>query len=153
MAGACLAQSEAARTAAEPAKYFRLEFVVKELESGKAVNARHYAMTVSTADGGTSIIRTGSKVPVATSPNTSTYIDVGVNIDCRAAKEIGSDLGLNVTAEVSSTASPSSQPVVRQTKWNSNVIVPLGKPTVVFSSDDVTTKGQMQLELTATPIK
>jgi hypothetical protein len=32
------------------------------------------------------------------------------------------------------------------------VIVPLKKPTVIFSSDDLTTKHQMQLELTATPI-
>jgi hypothetical protein len=32
------------------------------------------------------------------------------------------------------------------------VIVPLKKPTVVFSSDDVASKRQMQLELTATPI-
>jgi hypothetical protein len=40
--------------------------------------------------------------------------------------------------------------LIRQTKWSSNVIVPIGKPTVIFSSDDATTKGQMQLELTAT---
>jgi hypothetical protein len=33
------------------------------------------------------------------------------------------------------------------------VIVPVGKPTVIFSSDDVASKGQMQLELTASPIK
>ena len=31
--------------------------------------------------------------------------------------------------------------------------LPLGKPTVIFSSDDVASKGQMQLELTATPVR
>jgi len=36
-------------------------------------------------------------------------------------------------------------------EWSSNVIVPIGKPTVIFSSDDVTTKGQMQLELSSSP--
>ena len=41
----------------------------------------------------------------------------------------------------------------RQTKWGANVLAPLGKPTVIFSSDDLTTKGQTQLEVTATPIK
>jgi hypothetical protein len=30
--------------------------------------------------------------------------------------------------------------------------VPIRKPTVIFSSDDTTTKHQMQVELTATPI-
>jgi hypothetical protein len=44
------------------------------------------------------------------------------------------------------------QPVVRQNQWQAGVIVPLKKPTVVFSSDDLTTKRQMQVELTATPI-
>jgi hypothetical protein len=44
-------------------------------------------------------------------------------------------------------------PVIRQVKWNAPVIVPLGKPTVIFSSDDPSSKRQMQLELTARPIK
>ena len=85
-----------------------------------------------------------------------TYIDVGVNIDCRAAKEIQDQLALNVAAEISSVAadpSSSTLPLVRQTKWSSNVIVPVRKPTTIFSSDDPTTKRQTQLELTAIPIK
>jgi hypothetical protein len=32
------------------------------------------------------------------------------------------------------------------------VIVPVKKPTVIFVSDDMSSKRQMQLELTATPI-
>jgi hypothetical protein len=38
-------------------------------------------------------------------------------------------------------------------KWNAPVIVPLRKATVIFASDDPSSKRQMQLELTATPIK
>ncbi len=53
---------------------------------------------------------------------------------------------------VPATASAPTQPTVRQNKWDSTVIVPLKKPTVLFSSDDLTSKRQMQLELTATPI-
>jgi hypothetical protein len=84
-----------------------------------------------------------------------TYLDVGVNIDCRAAKEIQDQLALNVSAEISgiATEQPSNQPLIRQTKWESNVIVPLRKPTTIFSSDDPSTKRQTQLELTAIPIK
>ena len=150
MAGTCFAQA-----AAEAHKYYRLEFSVKELESGKATNIRSYSMMISTVD--TGVIRTGNKVPVSTGtgPNSLTYLDIGVNIDCRGAKEIGDDLALNISAEVSSAATeqPTNQPLIRVTRWSSNVIVPMRKPTTVFSSDDPTTKRQTQLELTVVPIK
>ena len=156
-AGICAAQGEGAKSAAEQPKYFHLDFVVKELDSGKVVNARHYSTTTVTGDSTpyACTIRTGSKVPVpagASGGSQFTYIDVGVNIDCRSAKEIEGSLALSVAAEISNAAPSSNPPLIRQTKWSSNVIVPIGKPTVIFSSDDVTSKGQMQLELTATAI-
>jgi hypothetical protein len=43
-------------------------------------------------------------------------------------------------------------PVIRQNRWSSNVVVPLKKPTLIFASDDATSKRQMQLELTAAPV-
>jgi hypothetical protein len=61
-------------------------------------------------------------------------------------------LNLRVDTDISSVAQESNPPVVRQNKWDSNVTVPLRKPVVVFSSDDLTSKHQMQLEITATPI-
>jgi hypothetical protein len=33
--------------------------------------------------------------------------------------------------------------------WDSIVLVTIGKPTVVFSSDDLDSKGKMQVEVTA----
>jgi hypothetical protein len=150
-------QDAGAKAAAEQPKYFRLDFVVKELDAGKVTNSRNYSMTISTGETMTSVIRAGSKIPITTGGGAEstglTYIDVGVNIDCRAAKEIQGDLALNISAEISSAATTSPPPLIRQTKWSANVIVPLRKSTLVFSSDDAATKGQMQLELTATPIK
>jgi len=159
-----LAQSGDTTSTAGPAKYFRLDFAVQELDGGKIVNSRHYLTTipVPTKTGEGSVIRTGSKVPIATGvvggqESQFTYIDLGVNIDCHSAKEVDGNLALNVNAEISNAASmptsPARNPVIRQTKWGANVIVPVGKPTVIFSSDDLTTKGQIQLELTATPIQ
>jgi hypothetical protein len=153
MAGTCLAQG-----GHEEPKFYHLDFVVKELESGKVINARSYSMTVSTAGTGASIIRSGNKVPISTGgagPGSLTYLDIGVNIDCRAAKEIQDQLALSVSAEVSGVATeqPSNQPLIRQTKWESNVIVSIRKPTTIFSSDDPSSKRQTQLELTAIPIK
>lgn len=158
-AGTCAAQGEGAKPAAEQPKYFHLDFVVRELDGGKVISARHYTTTV--VAGGSNVeygcsMRSGNKVPVpaggSIGSGSMTYVDVGVNIECRGAKEIEGSLALGVTAEISNAATSSSPPLIRQTKWSSNVIVPAGKPTVIFSSDDVTTRGQMQLELTATAI-
>jgi hypothetical protein len=162
VAGGCLGQSEPAKAggAAEP-RYFHLDFVVKEVEGGKTINARSYAMTVATDRERTSV-RSGNRVPVPSgprpapgTPNVSfTFVDVGTNIDCWNSKEVQGQLALMVTAEVSSAAETTDAPapVIRQVKWNSPVIVPLRKPTIIFSSDDPSSKRQMQLELTAIPI-
>ena len=139
-------------------KFFHLEFTVKEIDDGKAPNARSYSMMVSTDKGilNTGSIRTGSRVPFETTPTSFQFMEVGVNIDCRAVQEMEGQLALIVAAEVSSMASDagsSSKPVLRQSKWNSSVMVPIRKATVLFSSDDVTGKRKLQLELTATPVK
>lgn len=142
----------------EANRFYKLDFVVKEVEGAKVLNSRAYSTTVSTdAKSGGCSIRTGNRVPTPTSADTKqfTYIDVGVNFDCNAAHEVDNELALRLTAEVSSTLQepPAAQPVIRQNRWSSAVIVPLKKPTIVFSSDDATTRRQMQVELTATPLK
>jgi hypothetical protein len=156
MAGACLAQSDSKPV--EPVKFYRLDFVVKELDAGKVVNARTYSTSASAKDGGWACtIRTGNKVPVPTGMSADktqyTYIDVGVNFDCKSIKEIDGQLSMVLTAEISSGLTSDRPPMIRQTKWSSDVLVPLRKPTLIYSSDDVAGKGQMQLELTATPLK
>ena len=150
MAGACLAED-----ATPPPKFYKLDFVVKEVEGTKVVNARTYSVTASDEKPGTCSIRTGTKVPYSTGKD-YTYLDVGVNIDCRNLRETPAGLSAWVNAEVSSVATESTmtpeRPFVRQVKWGSFVVVPLKKPTVIFYSDDLTDKHQTQLELTATPI-
>jgi len=161
LAAPCFSQTEPARPAEEPTKYFRLDFVVKELEGGKVVNARDYSTSASTRvpDGGCSI-RTGEKIPTQTGKEAFTYLDVGVNIDCNSLRVVGDQLALYVSADISGLVSDapngpgviSSQPVIRQNRWHATVLIPLRKPTTLFSSDGTTTKRQTQLELTATPI-
>ncbi len=70
-------------------------------------------------------------------------------------------MSLFVAAEVTSVPSETAAAapataalhVIRQNRWSSSVIVPLKKPTLIFSSDDPASKRQMQLELTATPLQ
>jgi hypothetical protein len=140
------------------AHYYRLEFVLKELgDDGRVVNSRTYHTDVATG-GRSSQVRVGTKIPVRTNDkNEIQYLDLGVNIDCDSAHETPQGLGLHISSEISSMASPTSgeiaSPVVRQNRWSSEALLPIGKPTVVFSSDNLENKGRMQVEVTATPIR
>jgi type II secretory pathway component GspD/PulD (secretin) len=82
------------------------------------------------------------------------YIDVGVNIGFGEAVEDGEKLRLVVNASVSSLApaleGSAAGPIIRQNTWTAEVLIPIGKPSVIFSSDNVENKGRTQLELTAT---
>ena len=139
---------------AAPPKFYRLDFIVKAVEGSRVLNSRTYSTIVSTENGANVAIRTGTKVPIQNGTS-YTYADVGVNIDCNRVHETEGGLALNVSADLSSLppeATNSTIPVIRQNSWRSPVIVQIRKPTVLFSSDDLTSKQQMQLELTATPI-
>ncbi len=150
--GMGLAQGD--KSAETPTSYYKLDFVVKEVEGGKTVNSRAYTTTISTERGGRTSIRTGSRVPVPGKDGTFNYLEMGVSLDCVQAKVTGNELAVNVTADITSVAEPSSTPpVIRNNRWSGDVLVPVRKATVVFSSDDANSKRQMQLEITATPIK
>jgi len=150
--GAALAQTE---TAKPGPKFYRFDFALKEMDGNKALKTRNYQMMVA-LNGGTSSIRSGARVPVV-DPRATTYIDVGVNLDVRNPLQMKDGLEFELVAEVSGTleggAQLSKQPMVYQTRWNSRVELELGKPTTVFSSDDPSSKHQMQLEVTATPVR
>ena len=161
-----LLAQEAAQPARQkpPTHYYKLTLTVEETnDAGQAVNARSYVATVQTGSN-VEQIRTGTRVPIATgsigtTPATTqfTYIDIGVNVDVHDVQETGDRLAMNVRADVSSVGELANignmkEPVIRSNKWDSAVLIPIGKPTVVFSADDLNDKGKMQVELTATRI-
>jgi hypothetical protein len=156
--------------------FYHLVFVVKELEAGRIINSRSYAMSIAkvensistpfNSNASTRSIRTGTRIPVEYETGKVSYVDVGVNIDCKNVVDFGSSLGMDVSADISSIQNDSAidhsrtqtpitnnNPMIQQNKWNSQVSVVLGKPTVLFSSDEVTSKRTLELELTATEIK
>jgi hypothetical protein len=141
-----------------PAHYYQLSFSVQEVgENGKVSNSRSYATSIVTGPGSYSQIRTGDKVPLKTDDKGNLqYMDVGVNVDCSRAAEVNGKLAVQITADISSTTKaidPSAPPLIRQSRWSANVLVPIGKPTIVLSSDDLQDKGKLQVELTATRIE
>ena len=154
--------SKPSETKSQPdAQYYRLQFVLKELgDDGRVVNSRTYYTDVATV-GRSSQVRAGTKIPVRTKDKDKDeiqyqYIDLGVNIDCDSAHETPQGLGLHISTEISSIANPTSgeipSPIVRQNRWSSETLLPIGRPTVVFSSDNLENKGRMQVEVTATPV-
>ena len=150
LAGAALAED-----APPPEKFYKLDFVMREVEAGKVLNSRSYSVIISGRESDRASVRTGTKVPFS-SGNMVQYADIGVNIDCLHVHELGDNLTMQVQADLSSLPpgqQPGNTPVVREDKWNSMVIVPLRKPTILFTSDDPASRQQVQLELTATPIR
>lgn len=142
-----------------PAHYYHLEFAVQELGTdGRPVNSRSFTTTASTEKGNRDSIRTGSKIPIQAGADPVQYMDIGVNIDFFNTREVNGKLALDLVADVSSLASPAglsqpSKPVIRSNRWQAPVLVPLNRPTVVFTSDSLDTKGSMQVVLTATLVQ
>ena len=145
----CLAAS-----AQETPKIFRLDFVVKELDDNKLVSAKTYSTFMSTDERQKgALIRTGNKVSYSPSPGNTNFYDVGINIDCQKLQEVNGQLVVLVQAEITSLPAGEALPLIRQNRWNASAVIPVGKASTLFSSDDQNSKRKMQLELTATPVK
>ncbi len=142
-----------------PLSFYKLDFVLKELQDGKTINTRNYEMTLEDRERGST--RIGARVPVNNvGPSTGfQYLDIGINIDCRV---VGHDdyASLNTTVEVSSFALPEQAtgtnglpPVVRQARTNMAAVVPVNKQTVIGLIDDVNSTKRYEIAVTATRLK
>lgn len=139
---------------AEARHFYRLDFVLREMEQGKLINQRAFTMNVSADPAGGRErtwwnLRAGTRFPVR-NPNETNYVDVGVNLDI-TAKDAEDALQLELTAEISSLATDSgtnAPPSIRQIKVKGAVFAPLGKPTVVFTTEDPGSKHEFQLQVT-----
>lgn len=147
----------------KPSHFYRLDFTVEEIGAdGKVTNSRAYSTSVGTELREIMSIRAGSKVPVATGfysngkDSMHQYQDLGVNFDARDIHENGQQLSLNLAAEITGLAEASesgaNQPVIRQNRWQGFILIPTGKPTFVFSSDSLDSKGSTRILVKATPL-
>ena len=137
---------------------YRLDFSFNELEGDKKINTRHYSMDVTSDQ--SNEIKIGSRVPVSTGDNQYQYIDVGTNIWAQLKPIPNSDeQELSVRSEISNLdLSPRAEgspnaPVIRQIKISGSTLVVEGKPLIVGSMDDPTSKRQFQLEVTVTKLR
>ena len=173
--GVCRAQEKndandkAAQAERTDAREYQMVFIVEEVESGKVYNARRYATNIALSgmkgERARGSIRTGEKMPITTGyiadsklPPQFTYVDVGFNLDFDSARIVDGRVYLSITADLSGSDIPASgskqfEPTIKHNSWHGDVTVPLGKPVVIFSSDDVASKRTTQVELTVTPVR
>lgn len=170
----CARAQDAGPKAAEPSEPvhpYRVDFVISELEEGKKINARQYALSLNAGE--SNQLKVGTRVPVEVKQSEIQYLDVGTSIWCRlrdrgngAPSEhglreltwLGNDVMLNLTGEISNFAVPDQQgaslrPAIRQMKIEASTIAVVGKQMVVGIVDDPNSKRQYQLEVTVTRLK
>jgi hypothetical protein len=140
--------------APSPRHFYRLDFVLREMDDGKPLNQRTFTMSVSADPADTRErtwwnLRAGTRLPIR-DPNGTNFVDVGVNLDL-AAKDGDNALQLEVTAEISSVATEAASntaPPIRQLKVKGAVFAPLGKQTLVFTAEDPASRHQFELQVT-----
>lgn len=146
----------------EPAatyNFFKLAFVIYELDDGKRTNQRDY-MLIGKTDNQASSIRIGTRVPVYTEEKKMTYVDAGLTLRCSMREQADRKLQLQCENEISSFIRPEQlagggtgvppAPVLRTTRTSSWALLTLGKPTLFATVDDINSAKRMQIEVTAT---
>ena len=151
-----------AESASQPAYYYRLEFVIREMDREKPVDTRNYILLAQS--GVSAKLTAGSEVPYAagsfSTANSGTtkniqYRSVGISIYC-TVKE-GNDgpqleFGLNIS-DALPPEKDSDTPSFRNVTINSRALLALGKPTTVSVVEDPGSRHRFQVDVTATKLK
>jgi hypothetical protein len=146
---------ETATMEQKPMAAYRIEFNVREIENGKRLNSRNYMIMAK--DNDWSRIRVQDNVPYQASDNSYQHTDLRMDIDCRP-HERSDNVALDISVNFSSMApapdsAPRTPPVFRTANTGISAVVTLGKPTLVASSDDVSSNRRYEIEVTATKVK
>lgn len=140
---------------------YKLDYVFSELQDNKRVNARSYTILLRVMNKG--VLKQGDRVPILVGTKEGTdqfqYLDIGLNIDCRVRQELDSAIDLETTADTSTVVTEpqgsnhTQDPVVRQVRYDLENVVPLGKPTLLGSADEIDGQRRFQIEVTATKVR
>lgn len=150
--------------AAKTLRAYRVDYVLVESQDGKRLNTRNYTMLFEEEERGNyspASIRVGTRVPLTTANKdgqpTTSYMDVGLNIDCRIKPRGNDRVSLESTIEVANLLSEDQMrtggaPIVRSNRSRIIAVVPLGKKTMVASYDDINSTRTTSVEVTVTPL-
>jgi hypothetical protein len=150
----------AAKTSASQrqAAAYHLDFSLNELEDGKKLNTRRYAMNLTDADSdGGQDLKIGTRVPVQSENGNFEYLDIGTTIRARFIHWT-TPVIVNVNADISNFASPddatrTGHPLLRQMRIGASTALVLNKPMIIGSVDEPDSKREYQLELTVTKLQ
>ena len=146
--------------------FFKLAFVMYELEDGKRINQRDYMM-IGRTDNHPSSIKVATKIPITTEEKGNdkayTYTDVGLRINCSMKEQVDRRMQLNCDIEMSSLVRPEQiasvtgnagpgVPVLRSMRIESWELLTMGKPAILTTVDDINSTKRMQIEVTATKV-
>lgn len=140
--------------------FYRMDYVISELENGKAVNRRTYTLSINDS-GRSESLRIGNRVPISTGIGAQfNYMDVGVNIDAKIMGRDQNDSFVNTALDLSTiaTSEQSNQasaehPLLRSWKMSVDVPLEVGKQMLLGSSEELTANHRFELELKITRIK
>jgi hypothetical protein len=139
-------------------KFYKVSYLIYELENGKKINERSYTLPTGGEGAKTrdSWIKVGTRVPVTLKDNQTSYLDVGLNIDCNVGEQADKFI-VYTDLEITSFAMPQQgtdipasggNPVLRSVRQHFATPVTPGKPGLVTSMDDINSKRRLQVEVT-----
>jgi hypothetical protein len=154
-------QSPSAEPDSQSAIYYRLDFVIREMDGDRLVDTRNYSLWVQS--GAPESMTAGSEVPYpsgsySTSGGTTkniSYRNVGVSIECTVKEGNGSpqlDLKLNIS-DALPPEKDSDTPAFRRVSINSKALLTLGKSTTVGIVEDPGSRHRFKVEVTASKLK
>jgi len=144
---------------------YKVELTMRDATDASAKGGRHYTILIDTHGSGT--FKLGSREPVASGtfqPSTGgsspvstqyTYVDTGVNIDCRL-EQTDAKLQLRADIDISSILpqkTPAPNPVIGQLKLSVTALVVPGKKTVIASIDDPVSNRKFDVEALVTKVE
>jgi len=134
----------------EDIQYFRLDFVMNELEDGKVILSWPYSMEGNTGNNFHGSIRYNTYYHDKSVPPGMPGDKATVNLDCMALKRIGDSLSARVDVNISAPNGGTGGDVGYLGSFEPKVH--LSERAVIFSSKDVYSGRTVQLELTVTPV-
>ena len=146
-------------TAAPADNFYKLSFVIYELDDGKRMNQRDYSIMGRTSGGQVSA-RVWTRLPMYSEEKKVTYVNGGLEIRCSLRDATVGKVQASCDFEISSFVLPEQAvdarsnapgvPILRTTSTSTLAVLTPGKPTIISSIDDVNSKKRTQIEVTAT---
>jgi len=136
----------------KPEGFYRLDFVIREMDGEKVLDTRNYSMWVQVEMQKTVKAVSEVRVPAGNSVNIKT---IGVSISCYVSETDGLPW-INMNASITDMMPPENAgdfPAFRNIGMESIAPLSLGKSVTVSKVEDPITKHRFQVDVTGTKLK